>query len=509
MTITVALSNPTDVAGWRSAARHLRLAFIPPRDVQWRVGDEHATLFAGDQVPEPPAGVGFTAPKELFALSNDALLNRAEDRWDLLYRILWRLREEPTLLKILTDPDVDKAHGYLKAVRQATHKMHAFVRFRRVDEPGPNSEEDPKVEEYAAWYEPPHYVLEKDVGFFVRRLANVRFSILTPYASAWWDREVMRFGAGADASQLPADDAREDDWKVYFANVFNPARFNPKVMVQHMARHYWRNLPEAQLIPAMIQTAGARAAAMVAAHPTQPSDRAVKIAARRERDAPFDSGIALSSLNDVAASIQVCRRCELWHDATQGVTGEGPSHAEIMFVGEQPGDMEDLSGRPFVGPAGELFNRALAEAGIARETTYVTNAVKHFKHELRGKRRIHKTPAVGEIKACRWWLQNEQRLVKPKVIVALGSTAAQAVFGRRVSVLTERGYAERLESGTQAYATVHPSYLLRLPDEAARRRGFDDFVRDLKAALGSLTRQHQSPPPSYESQHSLGDSRER
>ena len=487
--ISVGLASPTDVAGWRSAARRLRLAGVAPQEVQWRVGDTDAVLFAGDTVPDPPAGAGFTAPKELLALAGDALLNRAEDRWDLMYRILWRLQDEPNLLKILTDADVDKAHGYQKAVFQATHKMHAFLRFRRVDRPvekgesgAENAAPNSQPEEFIAWFEPPHYVLEKACPFFVRRLANASFGILTPYASAWWDTKVMRYGAGGDGSEIPNEDAVEADWKIYFANVFNPARVNPKVMVQHMARHYWRNLPEAALIPEMIETAGARAAAMVAAQPTQPSERALKMAARRERDAPIDSGLTADSLSEVAASVQVCRRCDLWRDATQGVPGEGPHNAALMFVGEQPGDMEDLSGRPFVGPAGELFNRALAEAGIARDTVYITNAVKHFKHELRGKRRIHKTPAAGEVKACRWWLANEERLVKPKVIVALGSTAAGSLFGRPVAVMKERGKAEALDSGARGVATVHPSYLLRVPDEASRKQGFADFVRDLKAA---------------------------
>jgi probable DNA metabolism protein len=491
--ISIALSSQTDVAGWRSAARRLRQAGIPPDGVSWRLSDE-PTLFGGGKIPPPPEGAGFTAPKELVSLAANALLNRAGDRWDLMYRILWRLREETNLLRILTDPDVDRALGYQKAVFQATHKMHAYVRFRRVDQrrntggalDTEQGEYDPFQEEYAAWFEPPHYVLEKGIDFFVRRMANVQFSILTPHASAWWDREVIRFGPGADTRHVPPEDAKEGDWKIYFANIFNPARLNPRAMSQHMARHYWRNLPEAALIPVMIETAGARAAAMVAAQPTQPSERALKIAARREIDAPADSGAAPGALTDLTAGIQLCRRCELWRDATQAVAGEGPGNAAIMFVGEQPGDMEDLSGRPFVGPAGELFNQALVEAGIDRETTYVTNAVKHFKHELRGKRRIHKTPAVGEVKACRWWLENEQRLVKPKVIVALGATAAFAVLRRPVSVLKARGVAERLDSGAQAFVTVHPSYLLRLPTDAARRTELERFVDDLKAASGLI-----------------------
>ncbi len=242
----------------------------------------------------------------------------------------------------------------------------------------------------------------------------------------------------------------------------------------------WNPL-EAAVIPETIEIAGAIAAAVVAASPTPPSPHPSKIAAGRERDALFDDP-SLQGMETVAAGIQVCRRCGLWRDATQGVPGEGLPQATLMFVGEQPGDLEDLRGRPFVGPAGELFDRALAEAGIAREACYVTNAVKHFKHEMRGKRRLHKTPNAGEIEACRWWLQNEVRLVAPRVVVAMGATAARAVVGRPVSVLKERGPAAPAPDRPPAFVTVHPSYLLRIPDKAARHRAFSDFVLDLAAA---------------------------
>jgi uracil-DNA glycosylase family protein len=188
------------------------------------------------------------------------------------------------------------------------------------------------------------------------------------------------------------------------------------------------------------------------------------------------------NLGMIAEAVRRCRRCELWRDATQGVPGEGPSDAKLMFVGEQPGDAEDLRGQPFVGPAGALFDRALAEAGIDRAACYVTNAVKHFKYESRGKRRLHKTPNAGEVKACRWWVDNERRLIRPRVVVALGATAARAVLGRAVSVLKERGPTEALEGGGRAFLTVHPSYLLRMPDEAAKQAAHADFVRDLAAA---------------------------
>ena len=200
------------------------------------------------------------------------------------------------------------------------------------------------------------------------------------------------------------------------------------------------------------------------------------------RNALRDTAVPPSSLQDIAAGVQVCRRCELWRYATQGVPGEGPRRASVMLVGEQPGNQEDLAGHPFVGPAGAMLDRALAEAAIPRSEVYVTNAVKHFKHELRGKRRLHKKPDAGEVQACRWWLDNERRLVRPKVIVALGATAAGAVFGRPIPVMKARGAAMELADGAQGFVTVHPSFLLRVPDAEAKAREYAAFVRDLSAA---------------------------
>jgi len=195
---------------------------------------------------------------------------------------------------------------------------------------------------------------------------------------------------------------------------------------------------------------------------------------------------APKSLTEVAPLVAACRRCDLWKNALHGVAGEGPADARLMLVGEQPGDQEDRQGRPFVGPAGEVLDRALAEAGADRKALYVTNAVKHFKHTLRGKRRLHKTPVRGEVLACRWWLEGERRLLRPRVILALGAVAAFAVTGKPTPIMTMRGQAIQLEDQspdeTLAMVTVHPSYLLRMPDPAAKAEGFALFVEDLKAA---------------------------
>jgi uracil-DNA glycosylase len=176
-----------------------------------------------------------------------------------------------------------------------------------------------------------------------------------------------------------------------------------------------------------------------------------------------------------------CTRCDLYRHATQTVFGEGPDKARIMLVGEQPGDQEDLAGKPFVGPAGQVLDRALDEAGIERDKVYVTNAVKHFKFEPRGKRRIHAKPNAGEIKACKWWLEREVAALKPGLIVALGASAAQALLGRAVSVTKLRGHKTAL-MGQPGVVTVHPSYLLRIPDADAKALEYRKFVADLTAA---------------------------
>ncbi len=177
---------------------------------------------------------------------------------------------------------------------------------------------------------------------------------------------------------------------------------------------------------------------------------------------------------------RVCTRCDLYKYATQTVFGEGPLDAQIVFVGEQPGDQEDLAGRPFVGPAGQIFDAALEKAGIDRSQVYVTNAVKHFKFIQRGKRRIHNKPDAGQIEACRWWIEHERELIKPALTVALGATAARSLVGKVVTISKVRGEALTLADGSECWVTVHPSSILRAPDEEARREGKRLFLRDLK-----------------------------
>ena len=191
----------------------------------------------------------------------------------------------------------------------------------------------------------------------------------------------------------------------------------------------------------------------------------------------------LPRLREAAAG---CRGCDLYEGATQTVFGEGLKKAKVMFVGEQPGDREDVEGKPFVGPAGRMFDKALVEAGIDRSEVYVTNVVKHFKYTMRGKRRIHQRPDAEQIAACRPWLEQELEQVKPQVLVALGATAAKALFGSSFKVTQQRGQFTESALAPLATGTVHPSSILRAPDDEARRRAYRDFVEDLRAIAGAL-----------------------
>ena len=199
---------------------------------------------------------------------------------------------------------------------------------------------------------------------------------------------------------------------------------------------------------------------------------------------PDEPPKAPKSLRELAKSEAECRRCPLYRDATQAVPGEGPSHAAFMLVGEQPGDKEDIAGKPFVGPAGRVLDRALADAGIPRDETFVTNAVKHFKHETRGKRRLHKRPNNYEIERCKIWLDFERSLVKPSTVIALGVTAARSLTGRTVTIGEVRGKPIDMADGTRLVVTIHPSALLRIEDEDERHAAYRSFVADLKAAAG-------------------------
>jgi uracil-DNA glycosylase len=264
-------------------------------------------------------------------------------------------------------------------------------------------------------------------------------------------------------------------WRTYYANIFNPARVKVHAMKAEMPKKYWRNLPETTLIPALLREAPQRVETML-----KKSSSKLNATEDEWHPAPAPDTTSLTTLRQAANG---CTACPLYKNATQTVFGEGPKDAKLMLVGEQPGDQEDLSGKPFIGPAGQLLDRALEDAGIDRNAVYVTNTVKHFKWEPRGKRRIHQKPSSHDIAACRPWLEAELRIVRPGVLVCLGSTAAQALFGPSFRVTPERGKVLGSPLAARVVTTVHPSSLLRQPDEESRRREYALFVADLRAAL--------------------------
>lgn len=473
----VRLDHQADFDTFRGAARRLVAANVPSRDVLWSVGEAERGLFGigrtVDELPEPSIETAQRAPRAFVELAKDVVCHRASDRFELAHRLLERFGQEPQLLKIASDPDVARAHTMAKNVRRCAHKMTAFVRFRETSD----ADGAPR---YVAWFEPEHHTLDRTAPFFVRRFPNMRWSILTPERSAHWDGETLTIGGGASREVAPDGDLNEELWRTYFGAIFNPARLKVKAMQSEMPKRYWKNMPEADLIEPTIRSASARTSGMMAM-PARAPARSTRIARERDMEDRTVAGIIdnITSLADLSVAAERCERCALHGPATQVVVGEGSADSLVMFVGEQPGDQEDIAGRPFVGPAGQLFDRALAAAGLDRSRTFVTNAVKHFKFEPRGKRRIHQKPNNGEIDACRFWLAQERALVTPKLTVAMGATAARALSGRTLTIGRVRGEPMEWPDGTAGFVTVHPSYLLRLPDAQAKRTEFDRFVADL------------------------------
>lgn len=485
--VRIKLSADDDPAAFWTAVLPLDAAGVAPERVVFEAADASADLFAGiaaaapEQAAEASPGEVRPLPEELRSQLDKVLLHAAPDRFALVYRLLRRLRSTPHLISIASDTDVSRASAYAKAVRRDMHKMTAFVRFREVPS-------DDGGQTYVAWFEPEHHIVAATAPFFMKRFASMRWSILTPRRSAHWDGEHLTIAEGRTIADAAAGDPLEEVWKTYYAHIFNPARLKIGAMRAQMPKKYWHNLPEAQLIAPLIQSAQARSAAMIGAGPTPARRRSGVPAATRALCAPdnlttgTDPHAEPSSLASLNGCLQSCRRCSLHAAATQAVAGEGPPAARLMIVGEQPGDQEDLAGRPFVGPAGQLLDTALERCGIDRAQAYVTNAVKHFKYEARGKVRLHKSPNAAEIDHCRWWLDLEIGLVKPDLIVGLGASAARALLHKSVAVKDVRAQVLPLQAGRHALITVHPSYLLRLRDEDEKRRAWRAFLDDLSRA---------------------------
>lgn len=446
--------------GWREAARMLVLAQTPPAEVLWQErGAEQGVLF--EKCSEPSRSGGFSVSPEFLKIARDVACHRDQSRWPLLYRILWRLvRGERHLLELASDPDVLRLVQMQRQVRTDRHKMTAFVRFREVVHQGKSH--------FVAWHRPAHYVLRSCAEFFVKRFGGMNWSILTPDDCAHWDQRELRFSPGVERSRAPSSDELEGLWGTYYANISNPARIKLAAMKREMPVRYWECLPEAQLIPQMLREAGGRVEEMMAR----------KLDEYPTAEAFMPARITLRTLQESSAG---CKGCPLYKLGTQTVFGEGRSDARVMMIGEQPGDQEDQAGKPFVGPAGQLLDRALEEAEIDRREVYVTNAVKHFKWEPRGNRRIHSKPSSREVAACKPWLTAEIGVIKPQLIVCLGATAAQALLGKDFRITRSRGKVLRnTQLAPAVVATVHPSSILRTPSED-RDAAYAAFLDDLRA----------------------------
>ncbi|MDP9899721.1 UdgX family uracil-DNA binding protein [Variovorax ginsengisoli] len=502
---SITIDGDTDWLGFRREARALLARQVPPDEVSWHTrasaaedlfasasSEDEAAALAPD-LPRATARVAASSnsavvPASFLRLCETVILHHDPDRFGLLYRLLWRMVQEPGLRHDPLDADRVRAQHMAQAVRRDMHKMKAFVRFRTVEQA------EGEAPLHVAWFEPDHHIVEAVAPFFVRRFTQMRWAILTPERSMQWRPDdaqgALQLGPGARRQDLPPADAGEQLWLTYYRHIFNPARLKLAMMQKEMPRRYWRNLPEAELIDPLAAQALARSGQMIDAPATRPARRiaAVPHLARTAEVVPVPalSSDPTQALAQLRLASNRCRACPIGAHATQSVFGEGPVRAALMVVGEQPGDQEDLRGRPFVGPAGQLFERGIAELGWPRAEIYVTNAVKHFKYELRGQRRIHKTPSQQEAAACLQWLEHELAQVQPRAVVALGATAARALLGRPVAVMRERGRWHTGVGGEQVLVTLHPSALLRA-DPADHEAAYAAWLKDLALASEFVT----------------------
>ncbi len=423
----IGLSGETDWQGWRRATRALVMAGVEPADVTWSIGEP---------APLPEAAGQFTIARALVDLAGLAIQAREPERFGVLYSLIWRASQGERVLDMPDDPDLRLVRAWAYAVRADAHRMRTHLRFLRTSD------------RLLGWYAPAHFVLDANAQLIARRFPDQPWSIVTPDASAHWDRTSLRFGTGLRG--VEDDETLAAWWDAHAIAILAESRPGCSA-------------PEAEALDEAPRP------------PDRPAIGPVVLPAAPEPD-----------LARAARDARTCRRCHLWEAPSQTVFGEGPANARVMFVGEQPGDQEDIIGRPFVGPAGQMLDRALEEAGLDRRAIYITNAVKHFKFSPRGRRRIHESPSPEEIQVCRFWLDIERVRMRPSLLVLMGGSGARAVLGRPVAVTRERGRAFRLEDGQMVFITIHPSFLLRIPDEAGKAREYAAFVRDLAAVRDLL-----------------------
>jgi probable DNA metabolism protein len=463
---------------WQKSARELLRRNVSPRDVVWVEESGQQPLFGGaangesaeeggkSQPSANETSPSFKVPRRFIDLARNVAAYRDSKKWDLLYSVLWRVaHQNHHLLKVETDDEVLQLLRMEQAVSHDVHHVHAFVRFKKVT--------DAEGERYVAWYKPDHKSIRLAAPFFAERFKSMRWSILTPDGSAHWDGETLRYTEGVDAPPSN-EDALEELWSRYYATTFNPARTNLRMMRSEMPQRFWNNMPELANLGQALAKAPTRVEEMIAVQKKTPGAGAF---------VPPNA-----DLRKLREAVLGCKGCELYKHATQPVFGEGPTDARVVLIGEQPGDSEDRAGRPFVGPAGEVLNRALAEARMNRAEVYLTNAVKHFAFEERGKRRIHRTPRLSEVTACKPWMEAELERVAPEFVVCLGATAAKAVFGAQFRLTEQRGKFLESKFAHKTLATYHPSAVLRADSNAAKDELYRILVEDLKTVVAETAK---------------------
>lgn len=464
----LAVSFKGDFPSWRQWARDLFSQGYRPEELDWCPEGEKGGLLGlapaqAEPVHRAPSRA-LSVPRRYLELAERVAHHRDPRKWDLLYRLLWRLNHEnQSLLDLSIDDEVARFHSMDHSVRRDAHKMEAFVRFRELRTPEGESH-------YVAWHRPDHLILPLVSGFFRDRFRSMKWTILTPDAGLHWNGEALVWGPGCPQDQAPLADAMEDLWLCYYASIFNPARLKLRAMRAEMPVRYWKALPEAQLIDELVLESQGRVQNMIQSAP------------RTAR--PF----VPETLNEenLKSSLSACRACQLCEKATQVVTGEGPMTARVMLIGEQPGDQEDRAGRPFIGPAGQVLDRALQLAGWDRSELYLTNSVKHFKFKEEGPRRIHEKPSPQDVAACKPWLEAEVNLIKPELVICLGLTAALAVHGRMLRMKDIRGKIAASGAAARTLVTYHPSHILRISDPIAQEAAFQELVADLELAKRTL-----------------------
>ncbi|AHJ66010.1 UdgX family uracil-DNA binding protein [Granulibacter bethesdensis] len=471
MTYTVHLPDTACFTAWRQAAQLAISHTIPPEDIDWS-GVE--TLFGLTHLPKERGPRRVAVPPAFLSLAETVIWHRAQDRGGLLYQALWRISRGDLAALSPSDGLGRTLTLMASAVKRDIHKMHAFVRFREIA--GEHTRR-----RFVAWFEPEHHTLEPASPFFVQRFADMDWMIATPDLSAHFTEGALRFGAGMPRPNLP-EDASAALWDTYFANIFNPARIKLSAMRSEMPKKYWRNLPETRLIPDMLADAEARVQRMHQAGTTAPRPGAAAISARYRASMPVATEAPPETLDEAGQAARQCRRCSLCEAATRTVWGEGDAGASLMIVGEQPGDREDLEGRPFVGPAGQVLRDLMGKVGMAEEEVWLTNAVKHFKFLPRGRHRLHQSPDRKEIEACRWWLDLELSLVRPRLTLALGASAAFALTGNRAAMTRRRGMVEEGLHGGPVLISWHPSFILRLPNPQESEKARLELEQDLRTA---------------------------